>query len=55
MDKLKIGVIGTGNISQFHLEAYKNNPDVEIFALCDIDQERVKQKAGTYNEKIHFY
>ncbi len=43
--KLRVGVIGTGNIARSHLNAYKNNPDVEIYALCDIDPQHL-EKAG---------
>lgn len=30
MSKLGIGVIGAGNIAEFHLLAYAANPDVEL-------------------------
>ena len=36
-EKTRIGIIGVGSIAQFHLQGYKDNPDVEIYALCDID------------------
>lgn len=49
MSKLKVGIIGTGNISHFHLEGYKNDPEVEILALCDIIRERAEKKAEKYN------
>ena len=48
MDKLKIGVIGTGNISNVHLGGYAKNPRVEIYALCDIKRERALEKAKKY-------
>ncbi len=49
MKKLKIGVIGAGSLSESHLGAYKQNPNVEIFAICDLIEERAKAKAETYN------
>lgn len=48
MPKIKIGVIGTGGISNAHLCSYKRNPDVEVYALCDIDKERVEMMAEKY-------
>jgi predicted dehydrogenase len=42
MSKLKIGIIGTGSISSMHIEAYKKNPNVELYAFCDINEQRVK-------------
>ena len=35
--KLKVAVIGCGGISGCHLEAYSKNPNVEIYALCDVN------------------
>ena len=43
MSKIRIGIIGTGNISNNHLRAYKSNPDVEIYALCDIKKELLER------------
>lgn len=48
MEKMKIGVIGAGSISGVHLEAYHNNPEVEIYAICDLNEERAKAKAEKY-------
>ena len=44
MEKLKIGVIGVGNIAECHIQAYKKNPHVELYAFCDINEERLKAK-----------
>lgn len=46
--KIKIGVIGTGSISKEHIESYLKHPDVELYALCDIDPERLTAAAGKY-------
>jgi predicted dehydrogenase len=48
MAKYKIGVIGAGSISDAHLQAYAANPDVEIYAICDLNEERAKAKAAQY-------
>ena len=42
--KLKIGIIGVGGISEYHIEAYRNNPEVELYAFCDINPETLKKK-----------
>lgn len=49
MKELKIGVIGAGSLSESHLEAYKQNPNVKLFAICDLIDERAKVKAKIYN------
>ena len=48
MSKIKIGVIGVGNISNLHIGAYLNNPEVELYAFCDINAERLKEMGEKY-------
>jgi len=47
-NKIKIGVIGVGNISGQHIQAYLKNPDVELYAFCDINEERLKEKGEKF-------
>lgn len=47
-DKLKIGIIGVGGISQMHIAAYHANPNVELYAFCDIDKKRLEEKGKAY-------
>ena len=49
MDKLKVAVIGNGSISGVHLRGYSLNPDVEIYALCDINEERLNRRGDEYH------
>ena len=44
MSKLRVGVIGVGGISEMHIGGYKANPNVEIVAFCDINEQRLKEK-----------
>lgn len=39
MDKVRVGMIGTGGMAQGHIDRLLKNPDAEIVALCDIRQE----------------
>ena len=48
MKPIRIGIIGTGNISHVHMNAYKQNPRVELYALCDLNRERVLAAAKAY-------
>ncbi|WP_010275086.1 Gfo/Idh/MocA family protein [Paenibacillus senegalensis] len=48
MAKTKVGVIGAGSISGVHFESYHNNPEVEIYAVCDLNEERAREKAEQY-------
>ncbi|MBO4429081.1 MAG: Gfo/Idh/MocA family oxidoreductase [Clostridia bacterium] len=49
MEKLKVGIIGTGGISRIHTESYQILDNVEVVACCDIDGEKVKAYAEKYN------
>ena len=49
MNKLKIAMIGNGGISGVHLRGYSLNPDVEIYALCDINEERLNRRGDEYH------
>lgn len=46
--KLKVGVIGVGNISNEHIQGYLRNPDVELYAFCDINPEQLKKMSEKY-------
>lgn len=48
MEKVKVGIIGAGSISDFHLKSYKKNPQVELCAICDLNEQRAGEKAGKY-------
>ena len=52
MGKLKVGIIGSGNISTFHMAGYKQlaeKGEVEIVAACDIDEQKVKRYIEKYD------
>ncbi len=46
--KLRIGIIGTGGISGSHIQAYLNQPDVEIVAGCDLIEGKAQEKFADY-------
>lgn len=48
MKKIKIGIIGVGNIAGTHLASYLKNPNVEIYAFCDINKERLEFMGKKY-------
>lgn len=50
MEKVKIGIVGAGNIAtNAHLPAYQNCKDAEIVAVADINMERAKALAEKFN------
>lgn len=46
--KIKVGIIGVGSIAESHIGGYKNNPNVEIYAFCDINEKRLKEMGEKY-------
>lgn len=54
MGKVKIGLIGAGNIAQTHLNSYIKLDNVEIAAICDINKENLNETADKYNIKARY-
>ncbi len=48
MKKLKVAVIGVGNISRWHITSYLNNPDTELVAFCDINPETLRRRGEEF-------
>jgi len=48
MDKVKVGIIGTGNISDAYLQNGKRFESMEITACADLDISRAQAKAEQY-------
>ncbi len=44
--KVKIGLVGCGQIGRWHLDAYKANPDLQIVAIADVEEHKAKSFAG---------
>lgn len=48
MKKVKIGLIGAGNIAREHLKSYAELDNVEIAAVCDINEKRLNNTADDF-------
>ncbi|KPM49313.1 Gfo/Idh/MocA family protein [Jiulongibacter sediminis] len=46
MQKIKVGVVGTGFIGPAHIEALRRLPNVEVAALAEITKELAEEKAA---------
>lgn len=49
MKKVRVGIIGAGNISVLHTEGYKKLENAEIVAVCDLNEEKAKAYAEKYD------
>jgi predicted dehydrogenase len=52
-DKLKVGVIGAGMISEDHLGGYTKDPRVEVVWVADVIEERARSQAKKYGAGKH--
>lgn len=48
MKKIRMGVIGTGGISKWHIEGIQSSPDAELAAICDINEKILNEKGDLY-------
>lgn len=48
MKKMKVGLVGAGNIANTHLSSYKRLDNVEVVAICDINADRLKETADLF-------
>lgn len=53
MKKLRVGVIGCGNISERHLDSAQALDEAELVAVCDVKEDRAKEKAEKYNTAMY--
>ncbi|SHF35097.1 Predicted dehydrogenase [Caldanaerobius fijiensis DSM 17918] len=54
-EKIRIGLIGAGNICQnAHIPAYLKQDDVELVAVCDINEKRANEVKEKYGMKYAF-
>ncbi|SFL69059.1 Predicted dehydrogenase [Gracilibacillus orientalis] len=54
MSKVRIGIVGLGSISEMHIQGYLKNQDVQLFAVCDVNEARAKQTAEEFGA-THYY
>lgn len=48
MKDIKIGIIGCGIIAQQHMANYRDIPGCKVEAICDIDEEKLRQFGEKY-------
>ena len=53
MNKLNVGVVGCGAIGPIHMHAIKEIPYAHLYAICDINEQKVKELASKENCKYY--
>jgi len=46
-ERIKVGIIGVGQVGKMHVDQYRNIPDAEIVAVADVDEAEARRVAGT--------
>jgi predicted dehydrogenase len=54
MEKLKVGVIGTGYLGKFHAEKYADMEDAELVGVVDINRENAREIANKHGIPAYF-
>jgi predicted dehydrogenase len=55
MDRVRLAVVGCGNISQLNASGYLQHPRCDVVALCDVDPERAKRRARDWGIAPRIY
>ena len=46
--KIRLGVLGTGNIADLNVAGYLKHPDCDVLAVCDVDGALAKEAASRW-------
>src|SRR5215510_9187977 len=55
MDRVRLAIVGCGNISQLNAPGYLGHPRCDVVALCDTDPERTKRRAREWGITPRLY
>jgi predicted dehydrogenase len=55
MDRVRLAIVGCGNISQLNAPGYLQHPQCEVYALCDTVQERAERRAQQWGIRPKIY
>lgn len=53
-DKIRIGIIGTGIIGEEHIKFYRDIPEAEVVAICNIGEDRLNEIGDRYGIKDRY-
>ena len=48
IEKVKVGIVGLGLVSDSHIKAFQSHTDAEITAICDLDEQHAKEVMQQY-------
>lgn len=54
MDRVRVGIVGTGNIAELNVRGYLEHPDCDVVAVCDPDVDKARVKARAWGvPRVH--
>lgn len=53
-EPLRVAVVGAGHFAEYHLDAWRRLPDVELVAICDLEWQRAETLAKRHDAKSIF-
>jgi len=51
-ETIRTAVIGAGHMGRHHVRIYSETPDVELVAVCDIDERRAREAASKFDAPV---
>ena len=51
---IKIGIVGTGGIAEWHVTEFQKNNDSTVVAACDVSSERLNAFCDKFNIKERY-
>jgi predicted dehydrogenase len=51
---IKIGIVGTGGIAEWHVAEFQKNNDSTVIAACDVESDRLNTFCDKYNIKERY-
>ena len=55
MKEIRIGVVGCGSIAEIaHFPRITENPETQLIAVCDVDEERAQDAARKWGAERHY-
>ena len=52
-NKMRVGVVGVGQMGMYHARIYNNLPEVDLVALCEYDESKHKELREQFNCEVY--
>lgn len=54
LNKVNVGIVGLGLVSNSHIRAYIEHPDAEVVAVCDLDEKQARAVAERHGIRKYY-